>query len=334
MRELISIWSRYLYEFYDYKVNCGYKYIKTETYIYLFDRYYNSLSLSELSFSRDIIEPFLALKTDERITNQINRACFLRQFGKYLMINGILPINKIYLVPSITAKGQDSYIPYIYSLDELCKITEYISNYRSPEIKGGFDIFSNCINSVSLCIKILMSTGMRIGEVLNIKLSDINFKECYFTIRIAKNDNERLVPFSLSIRNEIIKYINNTPFDLDDMEYLLWTNEATRLSISAVHRYFYKALKALNVPHQKGKGPRIHDFRHTFAVMSLTQMQKNEDNVNLSLSYLSTYLGHKSLRETQKYIWLTPTLFEPILKSMKEYSSFIVDIFEGENYYD
>ena len=66
--------------------------------------------------------------------------------------------------------------------------------------------------------------------------------------------------------------------------------------------------------------------------MSLTQMQKNENNINLSLSYLSTYLGHKSLNETQRYIWLTPSLFNSIQAKMKDYSHFIIDIFEEEKF--
>ena len=91
-------------------------------------------------------------------------------------------------------------------------------------------------------------------------------------------------------------------------------------------------MKFAGIEHIKGKGPRIHDFRHTFAVMSLTQLQKLENNVNLSLTYLSTYLGHKSLRETQKYIWLTPSLFNDIKNKMSDYSKFIIDIFQEEKF--
>ena len=54
--------------------------------------------------------------------------------------------------------------------------------------------------------------------------------------------------------------------------------------------------------------------------------------INLSLSYLSTYLGHKSFNETQKYIWMTPIIFEDIKNKMEEYSRFIMDIFGGEKF--
>ena len=64
-------------------------------------------------------------------------------------------------------------------------------------------------------------------------------------------------------------------------------------------------------------------------------MQKQTDDINLSLIYLSTYLGHKSLRETQKYIWMTPELFKDIKVKMENYTSFIKLIFdEEEKYYE
>ena len=68
--------------------------------------------------------------------------------------------------------------------------------------------------------------------------------------------------------------------------------------------------------------------------MALTQLQKNEENVNLALSYLSDYLGHNSLSETQKYIWMTPGLFETTRSKMNDYTSFIKSIYDGEKYDD
>ncbi len=68
--------------------------------------------------------------------------------------------------------------------------------------------------------------------------------------------------------------------------------------------------------------------------MALTQLQQTEGNINLSLTYLSDYLGHKSLKETQKYLWLTPSLFEETKNQMNSYTSFIKEIYDGEKYDD
>lgn len=327
MRELISLFGPYLKDFYEYKQLCGYKYEKSESYCFLFDRYYNGLNLKELKFSRDIIEPFLELKENERIGNQMARASFLRQFGKYLFINNVL--DNIYLIPSITKKGESEYIPYIFSNQELRDIISFIDDYKSV---AKYNLLPNTINAVSTSFKILMTTGMRLGEVLNLKLSDIDLDRQIFYIKEAKNNNQRLIPFSNTIKLVIQQYLKITPFTIKNNDYLLQSKENNQINKTMIHRFFYKSLKFAGIEHIKGKGPRIHDFRHTFAVMSLTQLQKLENNVNLSLTYLSTYLGHKSLRETQKYIWLTPSLFNDIKNKMSDYSKFIIDIFQEEKF--
>lgn len=324
MRNLISAFGPYLKDFYEYKKLCGYKYEKCESYCFLFDRYYYSLNLTKLKFSRDVIEPFLELKENERIGNQAVKASFLRQFGKYLFINNVL--DNIYLIPSITKKGESEYIPYIFSNQQFRDIISFIDDYHS---EAKYNLLPNTINAVSTVFKILMSTGMRLGEVLHLKLSDIDLDRQIIYIKEAKNNNQRLVPFSKTLKLVIQRYLEMTPFTIKNNDWFLQSKENNQLNKSMMHRFFYISLKAAGIEHIKGMGPRIHDFRHTFAVMSLTQLQKSENNVNLSLTYLSTYLGHKSLRETQKYIWLTPFLFNDIKNKMENYSKFIIDTFQG-----
>lgn len=330
MRKLISLFAPYLKDFYEYKKLCGYKYDKAESVLFLFDRYYYNLELNELKFSRDVIEPFIALKPNERIGNQLQRATMLRQFGKFLFIRGI--IDNPYIIPTISIKGEAEYIPYIFTAHEYSKIINYIDNYQLEKKPGMFNILPNTINAVSCAIKVLMSTGMRLGEVISLKYEDIDFNNQVFYLKETKNNNQRLIPFSNTIKEVLVSYLHKTPFLINKGDFFLQSNYNNRLNKSMIRTYFYKSLKKIGIKHQKGKGPRVHDFRHTFAVMSLTQMQKNENNINLSLSYLSTYLGHKSLNETQRYIWLTPSLFNSIQAKMKDYSHFIIDIFEEEKF--
>ena len=89
MRKLVSPWKDHLINFYEYKKLCGYKYDSTEYVLVMFDQYYANLKIEDMLFSRDIIEPFLYLKSNERISNQRYKASVLRQFGKYLYLNNV-----------------------------------------------------------------------------------------------------------------------------------------------------------------------------------------------------------------------------------------------------
>ena len=122
---------------------------------------------------------------------------------------------------------------------------------------------------------------MRLGEVLNLKIKNIEFEQNLFYIDIAKNDNQRIIPISQTLKEEILEYIEKTPFILENHDFLLCIDYENKLKQTNVNRYFYKALNYCGLKNLESRSPRIHDFRHTFAVMSLTQLQKSEENINL-----------------------------------------------------
>lgn len=59
--------------------------------------------------------------------------------------------------------------------------------------------------------------------------------------------------------------------------------------------------------------PRVHDFRHTFSVHSLEQMIKNGFDIYCTLPFLSSFLGHKSIYSTEKYLRLVKENFSHIV---------------------
>ena len=328
MFNLKSVWAPHLKAFHEYKQLCGYKYESSESVINQFDKYYLSLNIDKLKLTREIIEPFLYLKENAKIATQQWKASILRQFTIYALKNNV--IDYAYQIPKISLKGEEAFVPYIFSKDELINIIKYLSEYKSKVNPGYISQMINTTNSVTTVFKILMSTGLRLGEALNLKKENIDFDNQLFIIKEAKNNNQRMVPFSNTLKQEILTYISNTPFRINNTDYLFQIEQNRKLRSGTCGVYFRKALSSIN----KTKGPRIHDFRHTYAVMALTKLQHDEKNINLSLSYLSDYLGHKSLKETQKYIWMTPELFEETKIKMSDYTSFIKTIYDGEKYYD
>ena len=74
-------------------------------------------------------------------------------------------------------------------------------------------------------------------------------------------------------------------------------------------------------------GPRIHDLRHTFACHSLDKMVHEGIDPFCGLPYLSTYLGHKGIESTEKYLRLTADHFEKIIEA----GHYIYEDNEGNN---
>lgn len=88
---------------------------------------------------------------------------------------------------------------------------------------------------------------------------------------------------------------------------------------SGVYTLFRKLLHYCGIPHGgRGKGPRIHDLRHTFAVHRLIQWHKEGADINAKLPLLVAYLGHQDFTGTQKYLHLTAELFPHLTECMNK----------------
>ena len=80
-----------------------------------------------------------------------------------------------------------------------------------------------------------------------------------------------------------------------------------------------------------GNGPRLHDWRHTFAVHSFKQMVDSGMDMYVALPILSTYLGHKTIYATERYVRLTMNLY-PYIE--ERFSQRFSSIFGKEAAYD
>ena len=84
---------------------------------------------------------------------------------------------------------------------------------------------------------------------------------------------------------------------------------------SKIYDNFRELLFACNIPHT-GNGPRVHDFRHTFAVHTLEKQLSDGYDPMVIVPRLAAYLGHKSYRETCWYIHLTVASFPELSQKL------------------
>jgi len=93
----------------------------------------------------------------------------------------------------------------------------------------------------------------------------------------------------------------------------LFINQQTRkLHYSTVYGVFRKLLEQCGFPFRKYTGPRIHSFRHSFAVHRLLEWYRDGQDVNTRLPALATYMGHVNITSTQVYLRPTAELLEQV----------------------
>ncbi len=149
------------------------------------------------------------------------------------------------------------------------------------------------------------------GEVLNLRTGDTDWSEGTLTIRDTKFGKSRLVPLHPSTRKVLAAYAKrrDSLFAARAEAHFFVNQNGNRLDKGEVHRTFYAlsrqiGLRAPSASH----GPRLHDFRHRFAIQTLVQWYRSGQDVERRLPVLSTYLGHVHVTDTYWYLSACPEL--------------------------
>jgi integrase/recombinase XerD len=191
--------------------------------------------------------------------------------------------------------------PYIFSAAEVSKLMSASSGLqRCPASPMRPDV-------IRLAIALLFTTGIRRGELLALKLDDYNHRELTLHIRATKFYKSRLLPMNRSIADELerclrIRTQRKLPTSPDAA--LIWNAAwgGGAYSGTSLRRALQPLLKKCGIVTPKGKLPRIHDFRHSFAVNALLRWYRAGVDVEAKLPLLATYLGHGSALSTHYYL--------------------------------
>lgn len=151
----------------------------------------------------------------------------------------------------------------------------------------------------NLIIYILLTTGMRVSELINIKVEDINLKEKTILITENKERRERKAIIPDSARIKIQNYIRN-----NNLQYnmRLINNNYHALSYKTVSKICKKAFKLANI---SSKDYTIHSFRHTAGTIIYTYSMRN-------IYVIKDYLGHLNITSTQKYVHISDEILKEI----------------------
>lgn len=162
-------------------------------------------------------------------------------------------------------------------------------------------------------IGLLAATGMRVSEAVALLESDLT--KDGLLIRETKFRKSRLVPIHPTTRKALSEYLalRRRIGGPDPHLFVISTGESP--DAASVTRAFIKLARQVGVRDAEGRGPRLHDLRHSFAVRSLEQCGNNRADINRHMLALSTYLGHACVTDTYWYLEATPVLTRQIAEA-------------------
>jgi len=194
--------------------------------------------------------------------------------------------------------------PYLYSDQEIVRLLECALELPSS---GGLRPWTyHCL------LGLLSVAGLRIGEAIRLNVEDVNLQEGVLSIHGTKFGKSRLVPIHPSTQQVLAQYRARRQRFLTGRSAsscFFITSRGNRLDGGDIHRTFYQLSRRIGLRGATAShGPRLHDFRHRFAVQTMLHWYRSGEDVERRLPVLSTYLGHVHVADTYWYLSACPEL--------------------------
>lgn len=209
-------------------------------------------------------------------TTVVRSIVSLKQFFKYLLMEKLIEENPAAHVRTPKMKKG---IPGVISLDEVERLIAAPDESTPAGLRD------------SAMLEVLYATGIRVSELIGLKLNDVNF-ELGFVVVYGKGSKERIVPMGDKARNKLLEYLGTS------RPAMLKTRDAkalfvTRLGKGMTRQGFWKIIKHYALKADIAKKISPHTVRHSFATHLLER--------GADLRAIQIMLGHSDISTTQIY---------------------------------
>lgn len=320
-----SVLKDEMQDFLDLKRALGFKYISEQSMLIRIDRYLTDSGLNKREISKEICEGWCRKQSHESLSNQASRISVMRVFARYLNDIGI----SAYIPTFGYSKRKHRYSAHIYSADELERFFAAVDVSQSVPSECPFRG-----EVMPIFFRILYSSGLRVSELRLIRISDFNLDEGYLFIKGTKNHKDRLVPVHPALVKKCRELRASIHQQSSPDEYFFMQYPGRPMTLACVYKNFRRYLRKAGISHT-GRGPRVHDFRHTYCVNLLLKWSSEGKDLMAYLPYMRTMLGHEGFEETAYYLKLTADAYPVIRQSIEQsFPSIIEEVdFDDREYY-
>ena len=283
----------------------GISFAHGQFHLALFCRHSGDLPLRQIS-SRDV-QTFLDRYPNAKVLGRA-RYFLLHRFFQFWYFNGAMPL---LLLPPPPPRIRRFFMPHIYTRSEIHSLLKMTSQCQRH---GSCVIDAETFRCLILAV---YATGALAGEVLNLRIADLDLRKRRVTLPGNLVTQCRTIPICNDLREELQSFGSRHKGRPASSHFFL-TKSGQAIIAKTLHRSFLQLRQMAGVVRRDGAGrqPRMRDLRDTFAVHRITSWIKQGANLNRLLPALSAYLGNASLESTERYLLLTPERFRKELNKL------------------
>lgn len=297
MRFFLSCFAQRLGDYVALRRGLGFKFHTQAELLIQFDRFAHARR-HKRSLTAQLVTDF-ATSGEVSEEHQARRYQVVRNFAEY--VANFEP-NTPLLDPGFIRASRKRPVPYIYTDDEILRLLAHAKNLsRRHPIRG---------TTIHTIIGLGAACGLRRREVARLDRQDVDLSTGVLSVRGSKFNKDRLVPVHASTLEVLRLYaeVRDAHFGEVESPAFFLSLRASRYALATVQQDFWQVGRAAGLREAKGKGPRYHDLRHTFAVRRLAGWYREGHDLQAMLPVLATYMGHAHYTDTAYYLGATAEL--------------------------
>lgn len=290
-----SSFAKEIEEYLITQAQSGYSVKHVKSCLNRFDSFCCENNIDGITFTKEMAENLLLSKPNHiKQRTYYTYMCVIRKFLYHLINKGF-----DLCVPSLPAYLGKQHVSYIYSEDEIKRYFRAVDLYDYSQ----YPLYGL---SFPLLMRLLYCCGLRINEALSIKKKDVDLYNGQILLEYTKGGRSRIVKLNNQLLRILKIYADKIFYRLNLNDYIFIGKRNLAIAEKTAREWHLRFLFAAFIPNVGGyRGPRLHDFRHTFAVRSLKQMIDSGMDSYVAMPILATYMGHESIEATQYYLKIT-----------------------------
>lgn len=245
-----------------------------KNYLYYLQRYFDFKHNDFDIMETENIKNFLEYSEKKGVSAQVrNLSLNAIKFYYYSVIGTKFKIN-------IKSAKKQTKLPIVLSRDEINLVLKCVTNLKHK-----------------LLLSLAYGAGLRVSEIVNLKVADVDLNELTVHIKLVKGQKDRISV----LPDKMVDKIKNLIAGKENNDYVFASERGGKLTVRTAQIVFENALKKSGIK----KPATFHSLRHSFA----THLLEN----GVDVRYVQELLGHRNIRTTQIYTHVT----NPMIKNIK-----------------
>lgn len=269
-----------------------------------FDRFCIENGYDNGCLTRDLVMAWAEQRPTESKNYRNQRVSFVRQLALYM-----ISLNMEAYIPR-TFESNAISVPHILSFDEIHEFYKAVDGFLPYQSK--FHRFSL---SYSVLLRLFYCCGLRLSEGCYLKRSAVNLQNGCLSIYQSKGPKDRVVFMSGDMLQMCKSYDRLMQKLVPDREWFFpGRDESKPFPKTSIDKKFSDFWNMTSYADKVDKKPSVHSLRHTYVVTKMNDWMNEGKNFKAMMPYLSRYLGHTSIDETQYYYHQVVSAFKIVRK--------------------